>query len=48
MEQGEILSTNSSTDPGIVLTLTEANQGTRLSSTRFVHYGTITARGKSI
>jgi hypothetical protein len=25
--------------------LTETNGGTRLSSTRYVHYGTITARG---
>ena len=26
------------------MTLTEQNGGTRLSSTRYVHYGTITAR----
>lgn len=46
LEQGQLVSTNTS-DPGIVLTLTETNQGTRLSSTRFVHYGTITARLKA-
>jgi hypothetical protein len=28
--------------------LTEANGGTRLSSTRYVHYGTITARSKRL
>lgn len=28
--------------------LTESNGGTRLSSTRYVHYGTITARGESL
>ena len=46
LDQGQLVSSNTS-DPGIILTLTETNQGTRLSSTRFVHYGTITARLKA-
>jgi hypothetical protein len=29
------------------LTLSQANQGTRMSSTRYVHYGTISAKGPS-
>ena len=34
------------TDGGgaLALTLTQANGGTRISSTRYVHYGTVTAR----
>ena len=46
VEQGNIMNTNSSGGE-LVLTLTEANKGTRLSSTRYVHYGTITARMKT-
>lgn len=30
----------------LVLTLTQANGGTRVSSTRYAHYGTITTRSK--
>ena len=33
-----------STAGELALTLTEENGGTRISSTRYVHYGTITAR----
>ncbi|KAF8155554.1 glycoside hydrolase family 16 protein [Crassisporium funariophilum] len=43
VESGNIV--NSDGDLGLVLT--EANGGTRLSTTRYVHYGTITARLKT-
>ena len=33
-----------STAGELAMTLTQDNGGTRLSSTRYVHYGTITAR----
>lgn len=46
VDQGQILHTN---DNGgeLVVTLSQENGGTRLSSTRFIHYGTITARVKT-
>jgi hypothetical protein len=34
-------------EAGIALTLTEQGGGSLLSSTRYVHYGQITARGMS-
>lgn len=40
------MNTNSSGGE-LVLLLTETNGGTRISSTRYVHYGTITARRAS-
>ncbi|KAG6812876.1 hypothetical protein H0H92_015804 [Tricholoma furcatifolium] len=46
MESGNILQTNI-TGGAMTLTLTEANQGTLLSSTRYVHYGKITTRLKT-
>jgi len=36
-----------STSSELVLTLTQANNGTKISSTRYVHYGTITATLKT-
>jgi len=36
-----------STDSELVLTLTQSNNGTRISSTRYVHYGTISAQLKT-
>jgi len=44
VDKGNIIKANSS-DGALVMILTESNGGTRLSSTRYVHYGTITARG---
>ena len=44
VEKGNIMNTGS--DLGMLLT--RQNGGTRLSSTRYVHYGTITARRQSI
>jgi hypothetical protein len=43
LDQGNIFNTNN-TGGELALTLTEKNGGTKLSSTRYVHYGTITAR----
>lgn len=34
-------------DGAVAMILTETNGGTRLSSTRYVHYGNITARSES-
>ncbi|KAI0697054.1 concanavalin A-like lectin/glucanase domain-containing protein [Cytidiella melzeri] len=46
LDKGNILNTNvSGGELGLILT--ETNGGTRLSSTRYVHYGTITARLKT-
>lgn len=42
LEKGNIFNTNQNGGE-LVLTLTEANGGTRISSTRYVHYGTISA-----
>ncbi|KAH9933791.1 concanavalin A-like lectin/glucanase domain-containing protein [Fomitopsis serialis] len=44
LEQGNILNT---TAGELVLTLSEQNNGTLLTSTRYVHYGQITARMKT-
>lgn len=44
VDSGNILN---NTDGSLALTLTEANGGTRISSTHYVHYGTITARSAS-
>jgi len=40
MSKGNILNTNDT----LIMTLTESNGGTLLSSTRYVHYGTITTK----
>ena len=45
LDKGTIINTNSSGGE-LALLLTETNGGTRLSSTRYVHYGTITARSE--
>lgn len=45
VDKGNIFNTNTSSGE-LALTLTQANGGTRLSSTRYVHYGTITASRK--
>ncbi len=45
LDKGNVINTNSSGGE-LALLLTETNGGTRLSSTRYVHYGTITARRK--
>lgn len=47
LDKGDILNTNSSGGE-LGLILTETNGGTRLSSTRYVHYGTITTRRKHV
>jgi len=46
VEHGNIMNTNSSGGE-LVLILTEQNGGTRIASTRYVHYGTITAKLKT-
>ncbi|TFY65760.1 hypothetical protein EVG20_g5337 [Dentipellis fragilis] len=46
VNQGNIMNTNSSGGE-LVMILTESNGGTRLSSTRYVHYGTITTTLKT-
>ncbi|EKM57978.1 glycoside hydrolase family 16 protein [Phanerochaete carnosa HHB-10118-sp] len=46
LDKGSIINTNSSGGE-LALLLTETNGGTRLSSTRYLHYGTITARLKT-
>jgi beta-glucanase (GH16 family) len=46
LDKGNIVNTNSSGGE-LEMILTESNGGTRLSSTRYVHYGTITARVKT-
>ncbi|PSS36956.1 hypothetical protein PHLCEN_2v1172 [Hermanssonia centrifuga] len=46
LDKGNVINTNSSGGE-LALLLTETNGGTRLSSTRYVHYGTITARLKT-
>ncbi|KAF7980556.1 hypothetical protein HWV62_37711 [Athelia sp. TMB] len=43
LDKGNIVNTNTSGGE-LALILTESNGGTRLSSTKYVHYGTITAR----
>ncbi|KAH9852274.1 glycoside hydrolase family 16 protein [Lenzites betulinus] len=45
INQGAII--NGSSPGELAMTLTESNGGTRLSSTRYVHYGTINARLKT-
>lgn len=47
VENGSIMNTNSSGGE-LAMILTKENGGTRLSSTRYVHYGTITARRECI
>lgn len=44
VEQGSIINTTSDGEPAIAVLLTESGGGTLLSSTRYVHYGQITAR----
>ncbi|KII87844.1 glycoside hydrolase family 16 protein [Plicaturopsis crispa FD-325 SS-3] len=46
VDKGNIMNTNTSGGE-LVLLLTEDNGGTRLSSTRYMHYGTVTARMKT-
>lgn len=46
LDKGTIINTNSSGGE-LALLLTETNGGTRLSSTRYLHYGTVTARSTS-
>lgn len=43
LQQGNIQNT---TNNELVMTLNQQNNGTLLTSTRYVHYGTITARSK--
>lgn len=43
VDKGNIMNTNSSGGE-LAMLLTETNGGTRLSSTRYMHYGTVTAR----
>lgn len=43
VDKGSIMNTNSSGGE-LVLLLTQENGGTRISSTRYTHYGTITAK----
>ena len=45
VNQGNILNTNQNGGE-LVLTLTQANAGTRISSTRYMHYGTVTTRSE--
>lgn len=45
LNQGQIINTNQSGGE-LAMILTETNGGTRLSSTRYVHYGKITTRRK--
>ena len=45
LDKGDIMNTNSSGGE-LGMLLTETNGGTRLSSTRYVHYGKISARSK--
>ncbi|KAG6333931.1 hypothetical protein ID866_5163 [Astraeus odoratus] len=47
VEQGSIFNTTSDGEAAIALTLTENGGGTLLSSTRYVHYGRVTARLKT-
>jgi len=46
VDNGNIMNTNSSGGE-LAMLLTQANGGTRLSSTRYLHYGTVTARMKT-
>ena len=43
LDKGQIINTNTSGGE-LALLLTETNGGTRLSSTRYLHYGSVTAR----
>ncbi|KIJ62177.1 glycoside hydrolase family 16 protein [Hydnomerulius pinastri MD-312] len=47
VEEGSIMNTTSNGEAAIALILTENGGGTLLSSTRYVHYGQITARLKT-
>jgi len=47
LDEGNILNTAENGQNELVLTLTETNGGTRLSSTRYLHYGTITTSLKA-
>ncbi|KAG1776778.1 glycoside hydrolase family 16 protein [Suillus placidus] len=47
VEQGSIINTTSNGEAAIAVLLTETGGGTLLSSTRYVHYGQITARLKT-
>lgn len=43
LDKGQIINTNTSGGE-LALLLTETNGGTRISSTRYLHYGTVSAR----
>lgn len=45
LDKGNILNTNASGGE-LALLLTKDNGGTKISSTRYLHYGTVTARSK--
>lgn len=47
LDKGNIINTNSSGGE-LALLLTETNGGTRISSTRYVHYGKIAAKRKPV
>ncbi|KAF8556833.1 glycoside hydrolase family 16 protein [Imleria badia] len=47
LQQGSVLNTTSAGEAAIALTLTEQGGGSLLSSTRYIHYGQITARLKT-
>ncbi|KAF7319129.1 Glycoside hydrolase family 16 protein [Mycena chlorophos] len=46
VDEGSVINTNQNGGE-LVLILTEANGGTRISSTRYLHYGTVTAKMKT-
>lgn len=45
LDMGNMLNTNTSGGE-LALLLTENNGGSKISSTRYIHYGTVTARSK--
>lgn len=44
LQQGSVLNTTSNGQAAVALTLTEEGGGSLLSSTRYIHYGRVTAR----
>lgn len=47
VDKGNIMNTNTS-GRELALLLTQDNGGTKISSTRYIHYGTVTARSKRL
>ena len=47
LDKGEISISNGTSGGELALLLTQTNGGTRISSTRYVHYGKITTRRES-